>query len=215
MELAANTKVDSFLYFSSSEIYGQLPEKENPIKENQFGYLDPAQYRSCYAESKRMGETLCVSYFHQKEVPIKIVRPFHTYGPGMDLNDGRVYADFVKNIVLGNNISMTSDGSAKRAFCYIADATIGFLTVLIKGAVGEAYNIGNQSQEYSIKELADKLVKLYPEKKLSVYTGIAAKEYVPSKINRNCPDCTKAAKLGWNAVINIEEGFDRTIKSYE
>ncbi len=216
LEMAAASKVDSFLYFSSSEVYGQIPDSANPIKENQFGYLDPAKVRSCYAESKRMGETLCMSYHHQYGVPAKIVRPFHTYGPGMDLDDGRVYADFVKNILQGKNITLSSDGSAKRAFCYIADATIGFLAVLLKGTDGEAYNIGNQSQEYSIKNLAEVLVNLYPEKKLNVSVNTTiARDYVPSQVNRNCPDCTKAKEIGWSAKIPVEEGFRRTITSYQ
>ncbi len=164
LELAIESKVDGFLYFSSSEVYGQIPDSENPIKEDQFGYLDPAKVRSCYAESKRMGETLCVSYFHQHAVPVKIVRPFHTYGPGMDLNDGRVYADFVKNIVQNENINLNSDGTAQRAFCYIKDATIGFFLALMNGRSGESYNIGNQEQEYSIKNLASILINLYPER---------------------------------------------------
>jgi len=216
LDLAIEAKVDGFLYFSSSEVYGQIPDSENPIQEDQFGYLDPAKVRSCYAESKRMGETLCVSYFHQYAVPVKIVRPFHTYGPGMDLNDGRVYADFVRNIIQNKNITLNSDGSAKRAFCYITDATIGFFLTLLNGNTGESYNIGNPDQEYSIKNLAETLVDLYPEKNLQVTVNSEPDiNYVHSKVNRNCPNCTKAASLGWKATTTIQDGFQRTINSYQ
>jgi nucleoside-diphosphate-sugar epimerase len=213
--LAIESKVEGFLYFSSSEVYGQIPNSENPISEEQFGYLNPAIVRSCYAESKRMGETICISYFHQFSVPVKIVRPFHTYGPGMDLNDGRVYADFVKNIVHNENIKLSSDGSAKRAFCYIKDATIGFFLVLLNGKPGECYNIGNQTQEYSIKNLAEIIVKLFPEKNLTVTTHSSIdSNYVASKVSRNCPNCDKAKTLSWEATTSVQEGFLRTINSY-
>ncbi|MBP9083180.1 MAG: NAD-dependent epimerase/dehydratase family protein [Bacteroidia bacterium] len=216
LELAVESNVTAFLYFSSSEVYGQIPDSENPIKEDQFGYLDPAKVRSCYAESKRMGETLCVSYYHQYGVPVKIVRPFHTYGPGMDLNDGRVYADFVRNIIQNENINLNSDGSAKRAFCYIKDATIGFLLTLLEGKHGESYNIGNQTEEYSIKNLAEILVDLYSEKNLKVTTNnIPDINYTPSKVNRNCPNCSKVTSLGWKVTTTVQDGFQRTINSYQ
>ena len=111
--------------------------------------------RSCYAESKRMGEVMCVSWGQQYNIHTVIVRPFHTYGPGISFDDGRVFADFVADAVLGRDIVLRSDGLAQRSFCYISDATIGFLTVLLKGDRGEAYNIGNPEAEMSIRELAD------------------------------------------------------------
>ncbi len=111
---------------------------------------------------------MCVSWLSQYGVPAKIVRPFHTYGPGMRLDDGRVYADFVSDIINKRNIHMKSDGSAIRAFCYLADATAGFFTVMLNGNNGEAYNIGNNQCEISILELANKLVALFPEFGLTV-----------------------------------------------
>ena len=99
LELAKRNKVEKFLYFSSSEVYGNLNEEDIPTKEDKFGSIDPCNVRSCYSEGKRAGETICISWKHQYSIPVVIVRPFHTYGPGMDLNDGRVYADFIKNIV--------------------------------------------------------------------------------------------------------------------
>src|SRR4030095_11889515 len=117
---------------------------------------------------RSLGETMCVSWQKQFNVPIKIVRPFHTYGPGMSLDDGRVYADFISDIVNKKNIEMKSDGLAMRAFCYLKDATEGFIRVLLDGNEGEAYNVGNPSCEISILNLAEKLVELFPERKLSV-----------------------------------------------
>lgn len=215
LHLAKKNSAESFLFFSTSEVYGEVREDQIPTKENEYGYLDPVKVRSCYGESKRLGETMCVSWFHQFGVPVKIVRPFHTYGPGMDLNDGRVYADFISDIVHKRNIEMKSDGLAKRAFCYISDATVAFLLILLNGKNGEAYNAGNPSQEISIIDLAGKLVNMFPEKKLKV---IAHKKkddgYLRSSVLRNCPDITKINRLGWMPVTSIEEGFRKTIISY-
>ena len=216
LHLAKKNNAESFLFFSTSEVYGAITEQQIPTKENEYGYLDPVNVRSCYGESKRLGETMCVSWLHQYNVPVKIVRPFHTYGPGMDLNDGRVYADFISDIVHNRNIEMKSDGKAERAFCYISDATAAFFLLLLNGKNGEAYNAGNPGQEISIISLAEKLVKMFPEKKLKV---IAKKQtddsYLRSAVSRNSPDITKISQLGWNPVTSIEEGFRKTIMSYE
>ena len=114
LKIASKNPIKAFLYFSSSEVYGNVEADKNPIKEDGYGYLDPINIRSCYAESKRMGENICISWEHQYGIPVKIVRPFHIYGPGMSLDDGRVYADFVSNIVNNNDIIMKSDGKAIR-----------------------------------------------------------------------------------------------------
>ena len=111
--------VESFLFLSSGEVYGAIDSVHIPTGEKEYGFIDPTDVRSCYGESKRMGETMCISYFHQFNIPSKIVRPFHTYGPGMQLDDGRVFADFVSDIVNGKDIVMKSDGSAIRAFCIL------------------------------------------------------------------------------------------------
>jgi nucleoside-diphosphate-sugar epimerase len=127
-----------------------------------------------------------------------------------------VYADFVSDIVNGRNIVMNSAGLAKRAFCYLADATEGFLRVLLNGESGKAYNIGSPDGELSILELAELLVKLFPEKKLQVVKNIPAKgQYLPSDILRNCPDISFAKQLGWQPVTSVKEGFRRTVQSYQ
>lgn len=217
LDMAVSKNVLSFLYFSSGEVYGEVDVEQVPTKESEYGYLDPTQVRACYGESKRMGENICVSYFHQYGVPAKIVRPFHTYGPGMKLNDGRVYADFVADILANKDIVLHSDGTAKRAFCYLSDATIGFLRVLLNGENGEAYNVGNPNQEYSILQLAEQLVELYPAKNLKVIKHVANEgtSYLQSPIKRNSPDINKINKLDWTPKISVKEGFERTIESYK
>jgi nucleoside-diphosphate-sugar epimerase len=163
-----------------------------------------------------MGETICISWLHQYGVPAKIIRPFHTYGPGMALDDGRVYADFISDIVNNRDIIMESDGSARRAFCYLSDATLAAFTILLNGKNGEAYNMGNPDCEISILDLAMRLVQLFPRKNLKVIEKETQNSgYLKSIVSRICPDLTKIRDIGWNPVIDIDEGFLRTIQSYE
>lgn len=200
-----------FLYFSSSEVYGAVQSKR--IKESDMGLLDPFTLRSCYAESKRMGETLCFTYSHQHKVPVFVVRPFHTYGPGMDLADGRVFADFVRNILDNQSIALNSDGSAVRAYCYLADAVNGLMHILLKGEAGKAYNLGNESAAISVLELAETLVGLYPEKKLTASRKDPG-QYMPSAVSELVPDTSRLRSLGWEPRIDVQTGFKRTVESY-
>ena len=163
-----------------------------------------------------MGETMCVSWLHQYGVPAKIVRPFHTYGPGINLDDGRVFADFISDIVNNRNIVMKSDGKAIRSFCYIADATVGFFTILLKGENGQAYNLSNNLAEVSILELANLLVKTFPEKNLTVERkDNGNSEYLKSEINKCSPDVSKIKGLGWQPKYSLEEGFKRAVESFK
>ena len=164
-----------------------------------------------------MGENMLVSWHHQFNVPAVIVRPFHTYGPGMNFDDGRVFADFTADIVHGRDIVIKSDGSAKRTFCYLADAVAGFFTALFLGQPGLAYNIGNDQTEISIEALADLLVDLFPEKGLKVLKKAAdsGKNYLKSPVSRICPDITLARSLGWEPQTSVSKGFSRTIRSFE
>jgi FkbM family methyltransferase len=209
--------VHGFLFFSSSEVYGQVDPSRMPIRETDHAGLNPVDVRSCYAESKRLGETMAVSWWHQFQVPVRIVRPFHTYGPGMSLDDGRVFADFVADIVHRRPIVLRSAGTATRAFCYLADAVAGFFTVLLRGQNGEAYNIGNDQCECSIAALAELLVGLFPERQLSVTyeRDERGQGYLASKVSRSCPDIGKAKALGWQPATSLVDGFRRTIQSYE
>lgn len=217
LDFARNNPIKSFLYFSSGEVYGDTGLNETVLSENMFGYVSPTDVRSCYAESKRMGENICVSYFHQFNIPTKIVRPFHTYGPRMKLDDGRVYADFVSDILNDKNISLNSDGSAIRAFCYLSDATIGFFKILLEGMNGEAYNIGNPNEQHSIFGLANIVVNIFPEKKLKVLvtSNNSKNGYLKSTVMRIAPDINKVKLLGWSPSISVSEGFRRTILSYK
>jgi nucleoside-diphosphate-sugar epimerase len=160
-----------------------------------------------------MGDNLCVSYHEQFGVNAKIIRIFHTYGPGLLMDDGRVFGDFCKSIVTGENIVLHSTGEAMRPFCYITDAIIAMFKVLLDGEC-TAYNMANMDAEISIKELAELLVGMYPEKHLSVVIdsqnqGEAAK--MKSPLDRLVPDCDKLRGLGWSPKVSVKDGFRKTI----
>lgn len=216
LELAKSQKIEGFLYFSSGEVYGEVDSAKAPINEKNYGYLDPTHIRSCYAESKRMGENMCISYAHQYQLHVTIARPFHIYGPGMSLNDGRVYADFAADIFYNRDITIYGTGSAIRSFCYLTDATLGFFTLLLNGKKAQAYNIGNPDCCLSIMDLAIRLRNLFCEKNLKIIkkTRSLQSVYLESKITINTPDIKKIQTLGWSPKIAIEEGFLRTIRSF-
>jgi len=213
---AVKSKSKKFLFFSSGEVYGNPIHPNELIREDDYGYINPMNVRSCYAESKRLGETMCVAWSKQYNIHVNVVRPFHTYGPGIDLNDGRVFSDFVANAVEGNNIILKSDGLAKRPFCYISDAVIGFLMVLISGKNAEAYNVGNPEAEVSIRDLAYQIRDLFPKLNLEVEFDIKDEDdkYIKSPVLRSCPSIDKISTIGWTPSIGIKEGFNRTIKSF-
>lgn len=218
LELALQDQAKGVLFFSSGDVYGKV-DVDRPITERDSGYLLPQEIRSCYGESKRMAENLCAGYSSEYQVPACCVRIGHTYGPTINLrNDGRVFAEFVRNVVDGENIVMKSDGSARRPFCYITDAADAFFRVLMTGRPGESYNMCNDSQMESIARLAEKIVALFPEKGLQVTrkARAAGDTYAENKnANTQALDTTKLRALGWNPSVTIEEGFYRTITALQ
>jgi nucleoside-diphosphate-sugar epimerase len=217
LEYALRSKSKKYLFISSGEIYGTPYTQDQILSESDCGHIDSMSLRSCYAESKRLGENLCVAYAHQYGVPVSVVRPFHTYGPGMALDDGRVFADFVRDIVESRDIQLKSNGEAQRVFCYISDAILGFLKVLMYGENSSAYNIANPNTEISIKNLAEMLVKLFPEKNLRVLNAgnnLESSLYLRSPISRAYPTIEKIKELGWTPSISLIEGFKRTVNSF-
>jgi nucleoside-diphosphate-sugar epimerase len=215
LDLAKNNGSEKFLFISSGEVYGTLDNNLSKVKEDYTGNVDITNVRSCYAESKRIGETMCVCWSHQYNLCTSMLRLSHTYGPGLDLNDGRVFADFVKNIVQNEDIILTSDGKSKRSFVYITDMILALFRVLFYGESKQAYNVAADS-ETEILELAKILCGLYPDKNLAVkFKNVVSSTYIcsPSTGASLCTD--KIKKLGWRQKIQIEKGFKRMIESYK
>lgn len=213
LRLAREKNVKGMLYFSSCDVYGTEYE-ENVIDESYVGRVNSLSERSCYPVGKVAGESLCIAYIKQYGVPVKIMRIAHTYGPLMPLDDGRVFTDFIGNILRNEDIELCSDGNAKRPMLYISDAVRAYFRILLHGEVGTAYNVISE-EDISILALAKLLVGLYPEKHLQV-TFHKKKEqgYLPAKLKNNQYSVDKLKKLGWKQQYSIRDGFYRTIKSY-
>jgi len=212
LEYAVKSQADRFLFFSSGEVYDVPVDPDQLGGEQDYGYLEPMSVRSCYAESKkRIGETMCAAWAQQYGLHTSVVRPFHTYGSGMALDDGRVFADFVADVVAKRDIVLKSDGLALRPFCYLADATIGSLTVLLSGQEAEAYNVANANAEISIRDLAIVIAGFFPER--GIDTGIEApvssEVYLKRPISRFCPAIDKIKGLGWFPAIGVPDGVHR------
>ena len=212
--------VEGFLFYSTSEIYGDPTPGNIPTQESYRGNVSCTGPRACYDESKRYGETLCVNFAQQYELPIKIARPFNNYGPGLKITDRRVLPDFARDVLNDRNIVMLSDGSPSRTFCYVADAIVGYYKILMKGQAGEAYNIGVETPEISMADLAERVAELARE--LFNYQGRVVrqvsmdKDYLIDNPNRRCPIIAKARNhLGYNPNISIDEGLKRSLIWYQ
>lgn len=214
LELAREKNVKSFLFTSSSEVYGDPVPEMIPTPEHYLGNVSCNGPRACYDEPKRIGETLCVNYADIYKIPVKIARPFNVFGPGIRLDDGRVVPAFVVAAIQGKKMPVYGGGTRTRTFCYISNATIGLFQILLSEKVKEVYNIGADDPEITIKHLADTINGLVAHKDSEVHM---AEE--PSKIyekhtdpNRRCPDLTKIRmELGYNPKINLITGLKRFI----
>lgn len=211
--------VRGFLFFSSSEIYGDPPASEIPTPETYRGFVSCTGPRACYDESKRYGETLCVTFSQVHGLPITMARPFNNYGPGMKITDGRVIADFARDILAGRDITLLSDGSPMRTFCYVADAVAGYLKTLALGRPGEPYNIGVEGPEISVSDLAVAMTEtgrsLFGYRGAIVGGRSSEAVYLVDNPVRRRPSIDKArAELGYDPTIDLAEGLRRTLLWY-
>lgn len=211
LELARTRGVESFLFFSSSEIYGNPDPAFIPTPETYAGHVSSVGPRACYDESKRLTETLCITYHQMYKIPIKIVRPFNIYGPGMRHTDYRVIPTFIYAGLKGKNLPVHEKGIQTRTFCYITDAISAIFKVLLSGRNGEVYNIGNDNPELSMYELASIVADLLgngvkPRRKS--YPGY----YPGGEPQRRCPDLTKIkTELGYTPRVDLRTGILKSI----
>ena len=209
-------RLDGFLFFSSSEIYGDASADSIPINEEYRGNVSCHGPRACYDESKRFGETLCWVYSKQYDMPISVVRPFNNYGPGMKLDDKRLPADFAKQIIEKKDLIILSDGAPTRTFCYISDAITGYLLCLTHGSY-DYFNIGMDKPEISVKSFAEifKMVgsNLFGYKGSITFKKSSDINYMIDNPNRRCPSIDKARKiLGFNPTIDVKVGVERYLR---
>ena len=215
-----NKNLKGLLFFSSSEIYGDPDVKNIPTKEDYRGFVSCVGPRACYDESKRLSETLCTIFANKYNVPVKIVRPFNNYGPGLDINDKRIVPDLCKNILNNEDIILFSDGKAKRTYCYVADAICGYIKALVNGKPGESYNIGIDSPEISTLKLAQELKKisnnLFNYDSKIIFKKNSDRSYLTDNPQRRCPDLTKSRlNLGYKPKVSLNDGLLKTLLWYK
>ncbi len=200
-----------FIFFSSSEIYGNPPPENIPTPEDFKGYVSCQGPRSCYDESKRLGETLCYIYNKNFNINTKIIRPFNIYGPGMSIEtDYRMVPNLIKSALRREPVNVYGSGNQTRTFCYYTDAIEGIIKVIKNGDSGETYNIGNDKPEISMIDL----VKLF-RKTINIDLGYKLTpypDYYPDdEPIRRLASIDKARKdLNFNPKINLEVGLTKT-----
>lgn len=215
LDLGRVKKIESFLYFSSSEIYGDPDPNFIPTPETYRGNVSAIGPRSCYDESKRLGETICMVFYDKFKMPVKIVRPFNVYGPGMLPNDYRVVPMFVSSALNGKPLPVHDKGNQTRTFCYISDAIVGFLKVLLSKKNGEVYNVGSDIDEINMMKLAMMVSDLF-KNKVEVKTIKYPNHYPQDEPKRRCPDLTKIkTDLGYKPSVDLKQGLNRVIKWYK
>ena len=209
LEFGLRHPLKGFLFFSSSEIYGDPDPRCVPTAETYRGNISCLGPRACYDESKRLGETLCQIFHERHGVPASIVRPFNVYGPGMQEADYRVLPNFAGRILAGEPLHVYGSGAQTRTFCYVTDAIAGFLKVLLHGRRGEAYNIGNPVPEISMVELAAILAEVVG-KPLKMERVRYPNTYPADEPQRRCPDISKAASdVGYRPSVELRDGLRR------
>ncbi|MAF36512.1 hypothetical protein CL622_05340 [archaeon] len=213
LELAKEKSVESFLFFSTSEVYGNPGPKDIPTNESYNGNVSCTGPRACYDEPKRVGETLCVCYADVHNVPVKIARPFNVFGPGMRLDDGRAAVNFIVSCLKGRDVPIYGDGGQTRAWTYISDATAGFFRILLSKKNKEAYNIGSDEREISTLNLAQMIHSIVGNEDSKIkMVASPNKTYGDKQIdpNRRFPDLKKIkTKIGYKINVTLKDGLER------
>ncbi len=197
------------LQASTSEVYGD-PEV-HPQVESYWGHVNCTGIRSCYDEGKRCAETLFFDYWRQHKTRIKVIRIFNTYGPRMHPNDGRVVSNFIVQALNNQDITLFGDGNQTRSFCYVDDLIEGMVRLMNTGDdVTGPVNVGNPG-EFTIRELAEKVIKLTGSKSKLVFKPLPQDDPRQRK-----PDITLAKKLlDWEPKVPLEEGLKKTIEYFD
>lgn len=195
------------VYVSSGEVYGE--GDGTPFTEQSSGYVDVLSPRSCYPSSKRAAETLCAAYCQEYGMDVVIARPCHTYGPYFTESDNRVYAQFMRNVLRGEDIVMKSSGSQYRSWIYVADCAAAILLLLSKGGTGEAYNVANSEANITIRNLAERIAALGCRR---VVMDVSH-EGNTTPISKAVFSTEKIERLGWTPLFTMDEGLAHTLQT--
>ena len=204
-----NHNLEKFVFVSSGDIYGEGDGRK--FTENYSGYVNPLELRSCYSSSKRATETLCIAYGNQYGIDVSIARPSHTYGPHFTESDTRVYAQFINNVVKGENIVMKSSGEQYRSWCYVVDCALGILYIALKGESGIAYNVADENSNITIRELAEMIANI-AGKHVILELPLERELAGFNPATKSCFDTLKLRSLGWLPSATMKDNIVTTIK---
>ena len=211
LELAKQNNVISMIYMSSMEVYGS-PTLKRLLTEADVDYLDPLLVRSCYPESKRMAENLCISYAAEYGINVKVARLAQTFGPGIDKDDNRVFAQFARKAQLGEDIVLLTDGSSERMYIYTMDAVSALITILLEGTRGNAYNIANKNTYCSIRQMAEMVAECLQKQHKSAVLVQKVEDQTIAKFSPTHHiflDTSKLEGLGWKPSVDLPEMYKR------
>ena len=213
LELAREKNSKSVVYISSMEMYGVFENLSHEVKENDLGYIDPLEVRSNYPESKRLCENMCIAYLNEYGVPVKIARLAQTFGAGILPGENRVFAQFARSTMNGENIVLHTKGLSEGNYCYTRDCMTGLLIILLKGNNGDAYNVSNPATHTTIGDMANMVAKKIAGGKIKVIFDIPDNNTfgyaADTKMKLNSD---KLQSLGWKPEVGLEEAYRRMIE---
>lgn len=209
MEFCKEGNVKTFVFASTSEVYGD--PLEHPQKESYFGNVNTLGPRACYDEGKRFAETLVLAYKNKHDLDVRIARIFNTYGPNMEVEDGRVISNFIIQVLHNNPITIYGDGKQTRSFCYVSDMINGLVALGKKDDIsGQVINLGNPD-ERTVLEIANMIKDLLNSKVELVYRTTDSDDP-----KQRQPDITKAIEvLNWKPEVALEDGLKNTISYFK
>lgn len=214
LELSRNKKCKSVIYVSSMEVYGRFFEENTYVDEKKMGYVDPLMVRSNYPLCKRLCENMCIAYYSEYSVPVKIVRLSQTFGAGVLPGENRIFAQIARSVIKEKNIVLHTEGKSEGNYCYTADAVRALLICLIKGADGEAYNIANEDSHTTIAQMSYMVAEQIADGKIKVVFDIPKNnDFGYAADTKMKLDTRKIRELGWEPEINLKEAYMRLIES--
>ena len=208
MEYGLTHNMKRLLYVSTGEIYGEGDGRV--FTEEYSGYVNCTKPRSCYPSAKRCAETLCASYIAEYGANAVIARPCHTYGPYFAETDNRVYAQFIRNVLNGEDIVMKSTGEQFRSWCYVVDCVSALLHILLKGENGEAYNIADVYSNITIREMAEMIAK-EANCQVVINKPDTSEKKGYNVVSKSVFSTKKLESLGWKVSTHISDGLKKTI----
>ena len=216
LDLARRSHAEGYVFISSREIYGQPYEDQKEFTEDSYGFVDPLSPRSCYPEGKKAAETMCASFAQQYDLNAKVARLAHTYGPGMSVDDGRVQADFLRDVINNRNIVMKSEGKPIRTYTYVSDAVAAIFRILLDSDE-MVYNISSPESTVSIRQLAETLADAYAERGIQVVMELPkeTKNTGAAPFTLGILNSDRLHELGWHPVYSLRDGLMRTVQYLE